>query len=324
MSSILCRAATLLSLCLVAIAGDVRAQDFPVRPVRIIVPYAPGGPVDIVTRVVSQQLYEMWKQPVVVESRPGAGGNVGSDLVAKAKPDGYTLLINTPAMIIAPSVYNRLPFDPFKDLVPVVNIGVAPALLVVSPQLPVKSVTELIAYAKANPGKLNFASPGTATSLHLAGEQFKSMAKIDMVHIPYKGVQPALIDIMGGQTQLMIDAIIDVLQHVQGGQLRALAITTQKRSSLAPDLPTISESGLPGYEFSLWYGIFAPAGTPPALVAQINRDIVRVINLPAVKDQMKTYGIEAIGNSPSEFATAMKGEAQKWADLVRTTGVKLE
>jgi tripartite-type tricarboxylate transporter receptor subunit TctC len=317
-SAVIAMVAGLLSI------SAAHAQSYPTRPVHLVVPYAPGGPVDIVARIVGQQLNEIWKQPVIVESKPGAGGNLGTDQVAKAKPDGYTLLINTPAIIIAPSVYKNLPFDPNKDFAPVINIGVAPALLVVNPELPFNNVRELIAYAKAQPGKLNFGSPGTGGSLHLAGELFKTKAGIDMVHVPYRGVQPALVDIMAGHAQLMFDAIIDCMELVKAGKLKALAISTAKRSVLAPELPTVSESGLPGYDFSLWYGIFAPAGTPPAIVAQINRDTLRVLALPAVKEQMQKHGIEVIGNSPAEFAATMKTEGQTWAELVRSVGIKLE
>ena len=315
-------AALMLGAWLAAAPQAAAAGSFPPGPVHIVVPYTPGGPVDIVARLVGQKLNELWKQPVVIDPKPGAGGNLGTEMVARAKPDGTTLLINTSAVIIAPSVYKSLPFDPLKDFAPVINIGSAPAVLVVNPKLPFSDVKGLIAYAKAHPGELNFGSPGTGGSLHLAGELFASMAGIKMVHVPYKGVQPALVDIMAGNIQMMFDAVVDVMPLVKADKLKALAISTARRSPLAPQLPTVAESGLPGYDFSLWYGLFAPGGTPAALVAQINRDTARVLQDPAVKAQMQTHGIDVNAGSPEAFRSTMTAEEKTWADLVHKIGLK--
>ncbi len=314
-------AALLASAWVLSAMPAVAAASFPAGPVHLIVPYTPGGPVDIVARIVGQKLNELWHQPVVVDPKPGAGGNLGTEIVAHAKPDGGTLLINTPAVIIAPSVYKSLPYDPLKDFAPVINIGSAPALLVVNPKLPVGDVKGLIAYAKAHPGELNFGSPGTGGSLHLAGELFNSMAGTKMVHVPYKGVQPALVDVMAGNIQMMFDAVVDVMPLVKADKLKALAISTAKRSPLAPGVPTVAESGLPGYDFSLWYGLFAPAGTPPAIVAQINRDTAQVLKDPAVMSQMQTHGIDVIANSPEAFRGALTAEEKTWAGLVHKIGL---
>lgn len=297
------------------------ANAFPPGPVHIVVPYTPGGPVDIVARIVGQKLNDLWKQTVIIDPKPGAGGNLGTEIVSRARPDGTTLLINTPALVIAPSVYKSLPFDPLKDFAPVINIGSAPAMLVVNPKLPFNDVRGLIAYAKAHPGELNFGSPGTGGSLHLAAELFNNMAGTKMVHVPYKGVQPALVDIMAGNVQLMFDAVVDVMPLVKAGKLKALAISTAKRSALAPELPTVAESGLPGYDFSLWYGLFAPARTPPAVVAQISRDTAHVLQEPAVKQQMLTHGIDVIANSPEAFRRALTSEEKTWADLAHKVGI---
>ena len=297
------------------------AAPFPPGPVHIVVPYAPGGPVDILARLIGQKLSEAWHQPVVIDNKPGAGGNLGTELVARAKPDGTTLLLNTPAIIIAPSVYSQLTFDPLKDFAAVINIGRAPAVLVISPRQRYDTIGGLIAYAKAHPGELNFGSPGTGGSLHLAGELFASRAGIKLVHVPYKGVQPALVDIMAGNIQMMFDAVVDVMPLVKDGRLKALAISTATRSPLAPDLPTVAESGLPGFDFSLWYGLFAPAATPPAIVQQINHDTAQVLGQPAMKGEMQARGLDLIANSPEEFAMALKSEEKTWAELVHKIGL---
>jgi tripartite-type tricarboxylate transporter receptor subunit TctC len=313
--------AALLAGILLAPSPPAAAATFPPGPVHIVVPYTPGGPVDILARLIGQKLNEVWHQPVVIDNKAGAGGNLGTELVARAKADGTTLLINTPAIVIAPSVFATLPYDPIKDFAPVINIGRAPALLVINPKLPFDTVGGLIAYAKAHPGELNFASPGTGGSLHLAGELFASRAGIKMVHVPYKGVQPALVDIMGGNVQMMFDAVVDVMPFVKDGRLKALAISTASRSPLAPDLPTVAESGLPGFDFSLWYGLLAPAATPPAIVQQINHDTAQVLAQPAMKSEMLARGLDVSVNSPDEFGAALKTEEKTWADLVHKIGL---
>ncbi|MBV8535177.1 MAG: tripartite tricarboxylate transporter substrate binding protein [Alphaproteobacteria bacterium] len=310
-------------LLFVAVAASMAATaaPFPPGPVHIVVPYTPGGPVDILARLLGQKLNDAWHQPVVIDNKPGAGGNLGTELVARARPDGATLLINTPAIVIAPSVFATLPYDPIKDFAAVINIGRAPAVLVINPKQPYDSVSGLIAYAKAHPGELNFGSPGTGGSLHLAGELFASRAGIKMVHVPYKGVQPALVDIMGGNIQMMFDAVVDVMPFVKDGRLKALAISTAQRSPLAPDLPTVAESGLPGFDFSLWYGLFAPAATPAATVQQINRDVAQLLAQPAMKSEMQAHGLDILANSPDEFGAALKTEEKTWAELVHKIGL---
>jgi tripartite-type tricarboxylate transporter receptor subunit TctC len=297
------------------------AANFPSGPVHIIVPYAPGGPVDIVARLIGQKLNDTWHQPVVIDNKAGASGNLGSELVARAKPDGSTLLINTPALVIAPSVYASLPYDPLKDFAGVINIGRAPAVIVVNPKLPYADVGGLIAYAKAHPGELNFGSPGTGGSLHLAAELFASRAGIKMVHVPYKGVQPALVDIMAGNVQMMFDAVVDVMPLVKAGKLKALAISTARRSALAPDLPTVAESGLPGFDFSLWYGLFAPKATPAAIVQQINHDTAQILAQPEMKAQMQAHGLDIIADTPAAFDASLAGEEKTWAELVHKIGL---
>jgi tripartite-type tricarboxylate transporter receptor subunit TctC len=309
-------------LAAISVGVPAEAAGFPSGPVHIIVPYAPGGPVDIVTRLIGQKLGDAWHQTVVIDPKPGASGNLGSEMVARAKPDGLTLLINTPALVIAPSVYASLPYDPLKDFAGVINIGRAPAVLVVNPRLPYATVGSLIAYANAHPGELNFGSPGTGGSLHLAAELFASRAGIKMVHVPYKGVQPALVDIMAGNIQMMFDAVVDVMPLVKAGKLRALAISTASRSALAPELPTVAESGLSGFDFSLWYGLFAPKGTPPAIVQQINHDTAQILAQPEMKAQMQARGLDIIADTPAAFAAALAAEEKTWADLVHRIGLK--
>ena len=307
---------------LLAVGPQAEAASFPSGPVHIIVPYAPGGPVDIVARLIGQKLGDVWHQTVVIDPRPGASGNLGSEMVARAKPDGLTLLVNTPALIIAPSVYQQLAFNPLKDFAGVINVGRAPAVLVVNPRLPYATVGGLIAYAKAHPGELNFGSPGTGGSLHLAGELFASRAGIKLVHVPYKGVQPALVDIMAGNIQMMFDAVVDVMPLVKAGKLRALAISTAQRSALAPELPTVAESGLPGFDFSLWYGLFAPKATPPAIVRQINHDTAQILAEPAMKSQMQAHGLDISANTPEQFDASLASEEKTWGELVRRIGLK--
>lgn len=301
-----------------------QADAFPAHPVHLIVPFSAGGPVDIVGRVVGQGLSEAWKQPVVIDNRTGAGGNVAAEYVARAAGDGYTLLISTPSLAIAPAVYKKLAFKPVEDFAPVAKVAVTPTLLIVCPQLGVDSVAGLIAAAKAKPGQLNFASPGSGSSLHLADEMFVRMAGLDMVHVPYRGGAPALIDMMAGQPQMMFDPLIDVLPHIKAGKLKALAVSTRQRTPVLPDLPTVAESGVPGYDFSLWYAVFAPAATPPELVARINRDIVAVLAQPAVKERFDAVGITITTGPPDAFAAEMRSEVKRWTELAASIGLSLE
>ena len=290
-----------------------------------MVPFPAGGPLDIVARAIGQELSKSWGQPVIIDNRPGAGGNIGADLVAKAPADGYTILmgaVSTHAINV--SLYNKLPYDPIRDFAPVTLITSVPNVLVVHPSVPVKNVQELIALAKARPGQLNFASGSTGSAGHLAGELFKSMAGVDMTHIPYKGAAPAVIDLMAGQVSLMFDNMASALPYIKAGRVRALAVTTLKRSPLLPQLPTICEAGLRGFDISTWFGIFAPAGTPPDVVAKLNTEIVRILHTPEMKERLAALGAEPIGNKPDEFSAFIKAEIPKYAKVIKASGAKAD
>src|SRR5512144_2335881 len=277
-------------------AAGAWAQDYPTKPIRIVVPFPPGGATDLLARAVAQRLTEKWGQAVLVDNRPGAGGNIGSELVAKSAPDGYTLEMGTVGThSINASLYAKMPYDHVKDFVPIILVAGVPNVLVVNPALPVNSVQELVAYAKANPGKLNFASSGNGTSIHLSGELFKVMAGVQMTHVPYKGSAPALQDLIGGQVQLMFDNLPPSLPQIKAGKLRALAVTTATRSPALPDLPTIAESGLPGFEASSWFGIVAPAGTPPAIVAKLNAEVAKWLASPEAQEKLLALGANPAG-----------------------------
>jgi tripartite-type tricarboxylate transporter receptor subunit TctC len=300
------------------------AQDYPRKPVRMIVPYPPGGPTDILGRIVAQNLSERLGQQVVVENKPGASGMIGADLVAKAPPDGYTLLANASIHVINPSLYKNATYDALKDFAPVSLIAEVPLVLVVAPGLEVKSVKELIALAKSKSGKLNFASSGNAAAPHLAGEAFKIAAGVDMQHVPYKGSGPALTDLMGGQVQLMFDSLPSSISHVKSGKLRAIAVTTAKRSSALPSVPTIAESGVPGFDISTWYGIWAPAGTPTEIVSKLSGEIAKIVKLADVRERLGGLGAEPAGNSPDEFAAYCRSELAKWAKIVKASGATVD
>jgi tripartite-type tricarboxylate transporter receptor subunit TctC len=319
------RIARLLGVVVFALSTSAFAQTWPVKPIKWIVPFAPGGTTDILARTIGEKLTVALGQPVIVENKPGAGGGVGAEFTAKAPPDGYTIMggtISTHA--INASLYKSLPYDPIKDFVPITMIVRLPNLLVVHPEIPAKSVAELITLLKANPGKYSFASSGHGTSQHLSGELFKSMAGVDMQHIPYKGSPPALQDVVGGQVAMTFDNITTAWPLAKGGKLRALAVTTAKRSEVAPDVPTLSESGLAGYEVGSWQGVFAPAGTPPAIVKRLNAEIVKIINMPDVKEKLIGLGAEPVGNTSEEFAALVKTEVVKWAEVVKKSGAKVD
>ena len=301
------------------------AQTWPAKPIKWVVPFAPGGTTDILARTIGEKLSVALGQPVIIENKPGAGGGLGADFTAKAAPDGYTIMggtISTHA--INASLYKSLPYDPVKDFVPITLIARVPNMLVVNPEIPAKNVAELIALLKANPGKYSFASSGNGTSQHLSGELFKSMAGVDMQHIPYKGSPPALQDVVGGQVAMTFDNITTAWPLAKAGKLRALAVTTAKRSSIAPEVPTLAESGLAGYEVGSWQGVFAPAGTPPAIVQRLNTEIVKIINLPDVKEKLIGLGAEPVGNTSEEFGVLVKTEVVKWADVVKKSGAKID
>ena len=318
------------SICVTALAAMMPAahavaQAYPTKPIRLVVPFGAGSNSDILARMVGVRLAEAWKQQVVVDNRPGAGGNIGTDLVAKAPPDGYTIVLGAASVLaINQSLYSTMPYDSATAFAPITNMVKVTNVLVVSPALPVKSVQELIAYGKSNPGKLTFASAGAGGSQHLSGELFKSMAGIDMVHVAYKSGPLAHIDIISGQVQLMFDGMPTAMPQIKAGKLRPLAVTTARRSAQLPELPTVAEAGLPGYEAVGWFGFAAPAGTPREIVGKLNREIVRILNLPEVRERLIGLGAEPVGDSPEQFAQFIKAEAAKWGKLVRALGLKIE
>jgi tripartite-type tricarboxylate transporter receptor subunit TctC len=313
------------AIALASIATLAQAQAWPSKPIKWVVPFAPGGTTDILARTVGEKLAVALGQPVIIENKPGAGGGVGAEYTAKAAPDGYTIMggtISTHA--INASLYKDLPYDPVKDFVAITLIARVPNMLVVNTAVPAKDVKELIALLKANPNKYSFASSGNGTSQHLSGELFKSMSGTEMQHIPYKGSPPALQDVMGGQVTMTFDNITTAWTLAKAGKLRALAVTTAKRSSIAPDVPTLAESGVPGFEVGSWQGVFAPAGTPPAIVKRLNAEIVKALNLPDVREKLGALGAEIVADSPEEFSALVKSEVVKWADVVKKSGAKVD
>ncbi len=321
------RAALSLAATLAILAPHAaRAADaYPAKPVRFVVAFPPGGGTDIIARAIAQKLAERIAQQVVVDNRPGAGGNIGTDIVAKSAPDGYTMLMGSAGpLAINASLFGKMPFDPIKDLAPVTLAASTPNVLVVHPSLRAATVKELIALAKARPGEINFASSGHGTPAHLAGELFNSMVGVKMVHVPYKGAAPALADLLGGQVQLMFSTMPPALPHVKDGKLRALAVTSAKRSPAAPDIPTLDEIALPGFEANTWHGVVVPAGTPATIVARLNREIVAILHLPDVVERFSSQGAEALGSTPEEFAAYIRSETLKWAKVVRDSGAKAE
>jgi tripartite-type tricarboxylate transporter receptor subunit TctC len=301
------------------------ADAYPAKPIRFVVAFPPGGGTDIIARSIAQKLSDRLAQQVVVDNRPGAGGNIGTDIVAKAAPDGYTMLMGSAGpLAINASLFASMPFDPVRDLAPVTLAASTPNVLVVHPSLEAATVKELIALARAHPGGINFASSGHGTPAHLAGELFNSMAGVKLVHVPYKGAAPALADLLGGQVQLMFSTMPPALPHVKDGKLRALAVTSAKRSPAAPDLPTVDEIALPGFEANTWHGVVVPARTPAAIVARLNREIVAILHLPDVVERFSSQGAEALGTTPEEFAAYIRSETLKWAKVVRDSGAKAE
>ena len=303
-------------------AGIACSADFPQRPVRLIMPFAAGGGSDTVGRIVSQHLSELWKQPVVVDSRLGAAGNIAADLAAKAAPDGYTILFNTAALLIAPHLSTGLSFDPAKDFTPITKLGYSPAALLLSTQLKANSVADLITIAKAQPGKLSYGSAGNGSAVHLATELLNLRARIRMEHIPYKGGNLALTDLIAGRIQVLFSPLGPALPMAKAGRVNLIAVTTAQRSPTAPDIPTLSESGVPGYDFSYWWGLFAPSRTPQALVAQINRDTVKVVEAPSTKAQLAGYGVTVATTTLAEFAAEIRNETRIWAEVAKSAGIK--
>ena len=308
-----------------ALAGGIaHAQPaYPAKPVKVIVPFAAGGTTTILARLMAERMGQSLGQPFVVDNRPGAGGNVGMDLVAKADPDGYTLLMGPIGLAINPALYPKMPFDPITDLVPIGMYAGVPNLLVVHPSVPAANVKELIAYAKANPGKLNYASNGNGTSSHLAAEMLKASARVHITHIPYRGGGPAMQDLIGGQVNLLFDQMPAVLPQVQGGRVRALGVSSAKRSAAAPDVPSISES-IPGFDMTVWFGFLAPKGTPNDIVMRLNAEMQRALKDPAFQAQLAKMGVTPMPSSPDEFATFLRNETVRWAKVVKDSGAKLD
>ncbi len=300
-------------------------QAYPTKPIRLISPYAAGGGSDTLARIIGQKLLESWGQPVVVDNRPSAGGNLGAELVAKAAPDGYTLFVTPSAvMTINPHLYAKLRYDTFKDFTPVIAATNSPYFLVVHPKIPATSVKELIVYAKVNPGKMNYSSSGNGSSTHLAGVLFNGMAGIDVVHIPYKGAAPAIVDLLAGNIQLRFSSVVPVLPHVRGGRLRGLGMSSAKRYTPMPEVPTIAESGLPGYVVESFYIIMAPAATPKAIVAKLNAEIARKLKDPEVNTRMAADGAEVIAASMEESAKMLSDDFNRWAKPVKDSGARAD
>jgi len=297
-------------------------SGYPAKPVRLVVGQAPGGATDVVARLVAPKFGEALGQTVVVENRTGAAGSIGAAFIAKSAPDGYNLLVVSSSYAINPSLYTDLPFDPVKDLAPVTLIAEAPFLLVVHPSMPVKSVKEFVAFAKARPGALNYGSGGNGSSGHLAGELFKMLAGVDMVHVPYKGAGPALVDVMAGQIHLTFGSVLSSLGHVKNGRLRALGVTGAKRSSGAPDLPTIAEGGVKGYQTTTWYGLLAPANTPAAIMTRLSGDMKQAVESPEVKNRILNDGAEPEGSTPKQFQDHLASEMKRAAAIIKRAGVK--
>lgn len=307
------------------VAAPAWSQSWPSRPVKLVVPFPAGGATDILGRALAQKLAESLGQPVVVENRPGAGGTLGSDIVAKAPPDGYTILMATTSThSIAPSLYAKLPYDVATGFAPVVQVADSTNILVVGPSIPAKSVRELIALAKADPGRLTYGSSGNGTIVHLTAVLFETMAGVKLTHVPYKGTALAMPDVMSGQVTMIFDSIVSAQPHLKSGKVRPLGVSGTRRSPLAPELPTIAESGLPGFASDTWFGVFAPANTPAPLVARLNADINAILRQPDFRERLATLGAEAAGGTPEAFATLVRDEGAKWARVVRDAGIRPE
>ena len=318
-------AAGLCALAAIFINGTALAQAYPQKPVRLVVGVPAGGTTDVVARLVGQKLGEQLGQQVVIDNRGGAGGNIGAEFVAKSAPDGYTLFLATiGTMAINPSLYSKMPFETLRDFAAISQLTSMPQLLVVHPSVPVKHVKELIAYAKSRPGQLTFASGGSGTAIHLAGELFKSMAGVDLVHVAYKGGGPAMTDLIGGQVSLMFDQILTALPHVQSGRLRGLAVTTANRSPAAPQIPTVSEAALPGYAVTTWHGLLAPAGTPREIVNRLSSEAAKALQTPDVREKFASQGVDPISSTPEQFAAMMKSELDKWRKVIAASGTKVD
>ncbi|HEY6865489.1 MAG TPA: tripartite tricarboxylate transporter substrate binding protein [Burkholderiales bacterium] len=306
------------------VACGAFAQGWPSRPVHVVVPYPAGGPNDIIVRMVGKRLGETLGQPIVVENRPGAGGNIGTDSVAKSAPDGYTLVSVGPGALIINPLLGKVPYDTMRDFAPVTIMAIAPNALVAHPSFPAKSVKELIALAKQKPGAINYASGGSGSTPHLAAALFAVMAGVQLTHVPYKGTGPATADLVGGQVQIAFLGIPTVLPHIRSGKLRALAVTGTKRSPELPGVPTVAEAGVPGYELSPWYGLLAPAGTPSAVVTRLAAEATKIVHEPAMREQLVAQGAEPAGGTPEEFARTLRSDAALWKKVVKEAGIRAD
>jgi len=304
-------------------AGGAWGQAYPARPIRWVAPFPPGGTTDIVARIVAERLTEALGQQVSLDNRPGAGGNIAAEIVVKAPADGYTVLTGFPGLAINPSLYAKMNYDPLKDLAPVILISSAPLLMVAHPALPARTVKELIALAKRRPGELSFPSAGNGSSSHLGGELFKSVAGIDIQHVPYKGSMQGMVDLISGRMQLMINPLPEMIPFVESGKLRGIAVAGLKRSAVMPDLPTIAET-LPGFEVTTWNGLMAPAATPKEIVARLNAEVVKLLKAPATMKRMTELGLDTIASTPEQFADHLRRETDKWAKVVKASGARIE
>ena len=309
---------------LFAAAGIASGQAYPAKPIRVVVPFPPAGGVDTVARILAPKLTERLGQPTVIDNRVGAAGNIGTDLVAKAPPDGYTLLMIFTSHAINATLYRELPYDPVNDFAAVTMIATVPNILVVNLALGVKSVKELVQLAKSKPGQINYASAGSGLPAHLAAELFKTVAGVDLVHVPYKGAAPSMIGLLAGESHLTFTTVLLALPYVKAGRLRALAVTSARRSPTMPDVPTIAEAGLAGSESTSWYGLLAPARTPAEIVAQLHGELVRILKLPDIREKFLAQGAEPVGNTPEQFGAIIKSEIEKWGKVVRATGAKVD
>ena len=311
---------------LLAMAGDARAQGYPTKPIRIVVGFAAGGTTDILAREVGARMQESWGRAVVIENRPGVGGNIAAEVVAKAAPDGYSLLLSTNSIAINPALYSKLPFDVFNDFTPIMFMGSVANIIFAHPSLPAKTVKDLVALARSRPGQVTYGSGGVGTAPSLAVELFKSMSKVNIVHVPYKGVPPVVQGVLSGELALGCASVpsAGLPEHVKSGRLRGLAVTSARRSKAVPDVPTMIESGFPGFDVAIWYGMLGPAGTPQGIVARVNNELTRVLNLPAVRERMAIFDFDIATSTPAEFSDYIKREVVQWGKVVKEAGVKID
>ena len=319
----LVKMAALLSIAI--LVSVTHAQSYPNKPIRLVCPFPPGGAVDIASRTVAQALTQQLGQPVTVENRPGAGGNIGAEVVAKSPADGYTLLMATSNILaINPLLYAKLPFDSLADFAPVAIVVSVSNVLVLHPSVPATSVQELIALAKAQPGNLTYGSSGNGTSMHLSGEMFKMMTGVEMVHVPYKGAAPSMVDLLAGRVNMIFDSIPSALPQIKAGKLRALAVTGAKRTHSLPDLPTIAEAALPGYETAIWFGVVAPAGTPPEIVRRLNSELAKAAATAEFRERLSSHGFDVTSSTPEQMADSLRSEMARWGKVVKATGMRVD